>query len=338
MKKPTISICIPTFNRADLLDQTLQSVANQTVRPFEVVVVDNASTDNTKAVVGKYKKFGIRYIRNKVNVGMVENWNVCVKQARGEYLSFLHSDDLIAPTWYEKWEQTITKHPAKFYTSSIIIIDQTNKPQYVCHTFKDNMLIKQPDVFKKFWQHLSPAIAPTAASIYHKSVFQEVGLFDPTYGTETDVVHFLEIFKKYNVYYLDQLLFAYRSHPAQGFDTTTQQKSLDRELLRLDNYFNILQKFYKKNFQASRENRFFIQIPLFMTLAPATLYLAKLNFAKVNGYYVTAKKRFPDLFLGPSDWYHFIKIQLWFVRRALFDRFISQKDREQIEWLENIKI
>jgi glycosyltransferase involved in cell wall biosynthesis len=125
---PKITICIPTFNRSDLLDQALQSVAMQTVKPYEVLIVDNASTDNTKDVVKKYEMYGFRYIENKTNVGMVENWNVGIRNARGDYISFLHNDDLIAPTWYKEWSDVISQHSARFYTSSIAIIDQFNKP------------------------------------------------------------------------------------------------------------------------------------------------------------------------------------------------------------------
>ncbi len=332
---PKISICIPTFNRADLLDQTLQSVADQTKKPFEVLIVDNASTDNSAAIAKRYEKYGFRFIRNETNVGMVENWNVCIRMSKGEYLTFLHSDDLIAPEWYERWSEAIAEHPGIFYTGSIAIINQNNDPQYTCHTFTENRLIKQKDVYREFWTHLSPAIAPTAASIYHQSLFDEKkgGMFDPSYGTEADVIHFLKVFASTDVYYLDRILFTYRSHPAQGFDTEAQLKSLERELSRLDNYFGILKQFQ----QSHRMSRFFMQYPVFMTLAPATLYLAKGQFTKVNGYYTIARRHFPSLFVNFSDFVVFLRIITFFIGRALFGKNIAEEDRNQLQWLTEIK-
>lgn len=330
---PKITICIPTFNRSDLLDQALQSVAMQTVKPYEVLIVDNASTDNTKDVVKKYEMYGFRYIENKTNVGMVENWNVGIRNARGDYISFLHNDDLIAPTWYKEWSDVISQHSARFYTSSIAIIDQFNKPLYSCHTFTQSKLIPKDRVFREFWTHLSPAIAPTAASVYDITLFKDVGMFDASKGTEADVIKFLEIFSISDMYYLDKLLFTYRSHPAQGFDKVAQTKSLERELQRLDNYFSILASFYSSHFGAKKEYRYFVQYPVFMTFAPAVLYLAKMDLEKVKGYYKTLIKHFPTFFNEAGDWAVFIRIFIFFIGRALFGKYISGQDRKQLEWL-----
>lgn len=333
---PKITICIPTSNRSDLLNQALQSVAMQTIKPFEVLIVDNASTDNTQDIVKKYDIYGFRYIRNSTNVGMVENWNVGIRNANGDYISFLHNDDLIAPTWYEEWLHIIQNNNARFYTGSIAIIDQYNKPLYSCHTFTKSKLIPKDHVFHEFWTHLSPAIAPTAASIYDLTLFKDTGMFDASKGTEADVIKFLEVFSITDVYYLDKLLFTYRSHPGQGFDKVAQTKSLERELSRLDNYFSILAGFYERQFKSDDNHRFFIQYPLSMTFAPAVLYLAKGDVNKVKGYYHTLVKHFPSFFNRAGDWSVFLRVFTFFIGRALFGKFISSNDRKQLDWIKNI--
>lgn len=93
---PTISVCIPTYNRARLLGEALRSVLSQVDLPDEVVVCDNASADDTESVVRSLGSPLIRYHRNTENVGMCGNFNVCLKQARGDIVGLLHSDD-----WYE---------------------------------------------------------------------------------------------------------------------------------------------------------------------------------------------------------------------------------------------
>ncbi|MBU1256056.1 glycosyltransferase family 2 protein, partial [Patescibacteria group bacterium] len=153
MNKIKISLTIPTFNRADLLDQTLQSVIAQTTRPHQVIVIDNASTDDTPQVVKKYKEYGIKYHRNKTNLGMVGNYNQCIKLATGTHISFLHSDDLIAPTWHQVWLKTIKNNPADFYHCSICIIDINNKPKIIYHTFPKNTYLPPSQTISQLVKH-----------------------------------------------------------------------------------------------------------------------------------------------------------------------------------------
>ena len=96
---PLVSILIPTYNRAEYLDDCLHSVLCQDFRDFEVVIRDNCSTDNTDSVVKKYEsKFNIgpnyRYIRNETNVGFRQNLRDGITQdCRGKYCINLHDDD-----------------------------------------------------------------------------------------------------------------------------------------------------------------------------------------------------------------------------------------------------
>lgn len=337
LQHPTISICIPTFNRAALLDQTLQSVANQTKKPYEVIIVDNASSDNTEEIVQKYKKFGFKFIKNDKNVGMVENWNKCIKKAQGEYLTFLHSDDLIAPNWYEVWDNIIKKKRFYFYTSPFAIVDINNKPLYTCWPFRQDHHINKNDVFKEFFNNLSPHLPPTAANIYHKSIFKDIGLFNPRLKTESDVFLSLEVFRKYDIYYHAEILFAYRTHASHGFDKKEEKTTEKNELMRFENYLSIIHKYYSAYFN-NRDDRYFFLVPVFMTLAPVNLYLIKLKLKKIVGHYRIALKNFPDLLKKRRDWLWFFKIQIRFIQRALFDRFIPEDQKRELNWLKDIKI
>src|ERR1700694_1651312 len=112
MKKNLLSVCIPTYNRANLLDETLKCVSKQTVKPYEVLIVDNASTDNTKDIVNRYKRYGFKYIQNKKNIGLLNNINKCITLAKGSHIIFLHSDDLVSPNWYESWTKVLNENYA----------------------------------------------------------------------------------------------------------------------------------------------------------------------------------------------------------------------------------
>lgn len=108
-----VSIVIPAYNRADLLPFTLDSVLAQTHRDLEVIVMDNASTDATPALMAAYQARDprIRYFRNAINVGMVPNYNLGLKHATGSCVCYLDSDDTIEPTKLEKQVRYLAVHP-----------------------------------------------------------------------------------------------------------------------------------------------------------------------------------------------------------------------------------
>lgn len=94
--KPLVSICIPNYNNAEYVEEAIQSALNQTYQNIEVVVVDNCSTDNSWEVISKFKQNSqIRIFQNKSNLGMIGNFRESLKHAKGKYISFLCSDDLI---------------------------------------------------------------------------------------------------------------------------------------------------------------------------------------------------------------------------------------------------
>ncbi len=95
MKK--ISVIIPTFNRANYLKEAIQSILNQTYQDFEIIVTDNASTDHTQEVVENFKETKIKYIKNKENLGVVENHNIALRHCVGEFIHIFSDDDIMLP-------------------------------------------------------------------------------------------------------------------------------------------------------------------------------------------------------------------------------------------------
>jgi glycosyltransferase involved in cell wall biosynthesis len=102
MKSPAVSICVPTHNRAAYLREALQSVLAQTYVDFEIVVCDNASTDETARIVSRLADPRIRYVRQEAPLGVAANWIAAVFQATGRYCAILGDDDRWAPTFLEK--------------------------------------------------------------------------------------------------------------------------------------------------------------------------------------------------------------------------------------------
>lgn len=94
---PKISVIVPSYNRAHLLGQTITSVLSQNFKDYELLVLDDSSTDNTGDVVAGFSDHRITYIRNIKNLGFVNNWNKGLEVATGEYVIFPGDDDLLLP-------------------------------------------------------------------------------------------------------------------------------------------------------------------------------------------------------------------------------------------------
>ena len=101
--EPAVTVCVPSFNGMRHLEDCLDSVAAQTFDDFEVLVVDDASTDGTAAAAESFRARDprVRVESNPRNLGLVRNWNRCVELARGRWLKFVFQDDVIAPTCVE---------------------------------------------------------------------------------------------------------------------------------------------------------------------------------------------------------------------------------------------
>ena len=99
-----ISVIIPTYNRANLIGNSIKSVLNQTYKNLEVIIVDDGSTDNTKKEIDNIKDGRIKYIKLHKNSGGSNARNIGIKNAYGKYISFQDSDDIFYP---EKLEQQI---------------------------------------------------------------------------------------------------------------------------------------------------------------------------------------------------------------------------------------
>jgi len=100
--KPLVSICLPTYNGSARIGEALESALAQTYEPVEIVVCDNASTDDTLAVVRSFADRRIRVERGGRNVGLAGNHNRCVLTARGQLIKFLHDDDVLFPNCVQR--------------------------------------------------------------------------------------------------------------------------------------------------------------------------------------------------------------------------------------------
>src|SRR5438105_452197 len=98
MRTPRVSVLIPSYNCARYLPEAIESVLEQEFRDFELLIIDDSSTDDSRAVIERYAAADSRvdFQCNAVNLGAVPNWNRCLAHARGEYVQLLCCDDALA--------------------------------------------------------------------------------------------------------------------------------------------------------------------------------------------------------------------------------------------------
>lgn len=116
---PKVSVLIPTYNSASFLDDAIKSVLKQTFTDFELLIVDNCSTDNSSQVIAAYlSDKRIKYFVNEKNLGSTGNFNKCLSLAKGELIKCLCSDDILHPEILEKFVSVMDKHPDVTLVSS----------------------------------------------------------------------------------------------------------------------------------------------------------------------------------------------------------------------------
>ena len=106
-KLPRVSVCIPTYNGEATIARTIASVLNQSFTDFELVVVDDGSSDATARIVADVRDARVRYVRNESNLGPQGNWNRCLALARAPYIKVLPHDDLLAPNCLSRQAQIL---------------------------------------------------------------------------------------------------------------------------------------------------------------------------------------------------------------------------------------
>lgn len=111
MSNPKVSVIMPAYNAEKFIEKTINSILNQTYTDFELLIIDDCSTDNTMDVVRRIKDNRIRIINNKTNQGIAKSRNIGLANAKGEYIALMDNDDLTVVDRFEKEVCYLENHP-----------------------------------------------------------------------------------------------------------------------------------------------------------------------------------------------------------------------------------
>lgn len=213
-KYPQVTVIIPVYNGASYIEETIISVLEQTYQDFELLIVNDGSTDNTLSILKKYESNPKVLILNKSNGGLSSARNYGIKSAKGKYISLLDADDLWEKT---KLEEQIIKIQSVGEKTGIIFTDctyidsrgQVLKNDHEYYHLDENFC---GNVYERLISK-NQICGSGSAVLIPKNIFEKVGLFDEKLKSCEDHEMWLRIAKKYEVDYVKQRLVKIRVHP-----------------------------------------------------------------------------------------------------------------------------
>lgn len=201
MKDPVVSVIIPTYNREKLIVNAINSVMKQTYQDFDIMIIDDASTDNTESVIKGMNNDKIRYFKMEKNGGQCIARNYGIKQAKGEYIAFLDSDDEWLPAKLEKQLECFEKGPA-------------NLGSVYSYSYSRDMIRKKTTLISGNYYRgnilgkLMEGFCPPTPSLFmiKKEALEKVNYFDEKLITFVDLDLHIRIAREYLFDYVEEPL------------------------------------------------------------------------------------------------------------------------------------
>ena len=212
---PTISVCIPTYNRAELIGDAIESILQQYILPTEIIIVDNASSDNTEEIIKSFQSPILKYHRNQFTIGMCANWNKCIflSSSECEIVTILHDDD-----WYfDKITIDRVLRLFKINSNASIVYSDSAKTN-------DAQVLRSDDAFiqngyNKYTQGKEAALyvykrgqLPCSSTFYRRSLALKCGGFSETYSYCCDEEFNSRMALEGDVVYHNHPFASYRRH------------------------------------------------------------------------------------------------------------------------------
>lgn len=190
---------MPSWNTANFIGESIQSVIDQTYKKWELIIVDDCSTDNTDEVVAGFNDSRIKYLKNEYNSGAAITRNRAIREAQGEWIAFLDSDDLWYPEKLEKQLAFMNEYGYVFSYHNFVKIDEDSKPL--------NVKVTGPNIVtkRKMYNYGYPGCL---TFMYSAKYFGLVQIKD--IKKNNDYAILLKLCKKAKCYLLDETLAEYR--------------------------------------------------------------------------------------------------------------------------------
>ena len=208
--KPKVSVCIPAYNSAAYIKDTVMSILNQTYQNIEVIIVDDQSKDNTFEIASSIQDPRIKVYKNEQNLGMVGNWNHCLELATGSFIKLICSDDMLDQNAIEKEANALIENPsANLVESDTRLVDINGKKTGVYKRYPKSGLVDGKVVAKKALVLKNYFGAPVN-NMMRREAFIKSGGFDEKFTFILDFDLWLNIACQGDIFIIHELLNSFR--------------------------------------------------------------------------------------------------------------------------------
>ncbi|MDD5492870.1 MAG: glycosyltransferase [bacterium] len=242
VKQPKVSIILPTYNGSRYLRMAIESCLNQTYQNIELIVVDDASTDNTPEIVGSYHDPRLKYIRHDKNKRLPRALNTGLKAASGEYITWTSDDNQFIPEAVAEMLDFLAQHKE----AGLVYADYLAK--YLETGSQE--LRKMPDILD-----LKKENQVGACFLFTRQAFLGTGYYDPKYELVEDYEYWIRMCQKFKSVHYPKSLYIYGEHGKSLKGTSMDFIILYDRILRYKYGFLPLRKLIKEMSLFLREAR-----------------------------------------------------------------------------------
>ncbi len=230
---PRVSVCIPSYNHGSFIADCIASILQQTLTDLELIITDDASTDNTEAVIRPFlsQDSRVRYFRNPRNLGMLGNWNHSLSLAQGEYIKVLGSDDYLEPDCLRRAVGLLDAHPnVGVVACARKYVDQALRPMETVGFAQRQRLVPGHQAIAACLARGNPIGEPVAVTFRRQAAARG---FSPHYNQLADVEMWMHLLEQSDLAFDPEPLCRFRHHPQQCTRENMKKLSFVYEEFRL---------------------------------------------------------------------------------------------------------
>jgi len=213
----TVSIFIPAYNAAAYLEETIRGIVDQTFQDWDLVVVDNASTDSTPDILlrlaAELRDPRIRFLTNQNTLSMVENWNIGLQHSKGEFIKMICADDIPSKDCLERQVRALREHPSAILTSGArLIINSKGKILFTRNAIRKKGVYTGTSMIRQCIFAGTNIIGDPVCVLWRRAGTDQLGFFDPSILYCTDLEYWLRLLSIGDLYYDTAPVAFYRIH------------------------------------------------------------------------------------------------------------------------------
>jgi len=235
MSLPTLSVIMSNYNHGHCISQALEAILSQSFRPLELIVIDDASTDNSVAIIQQFAKRDsiVHFVRNKNNIGPLHNVNTYLHHVRGDYVYSASADDKVLPGLFEKSMSLLSEHPQAALCCSDTIYEYLDRPGLFIHDriiANKNPTYIPPNNFVRLMRQKDLRIAGQSV-IFKKSALIDSNSFIPALRWYADCFVSYTIGFRHGICYIPELLTITRISSNTYSGQAAKQPQIRQEIL-----------------------------------------------------------------------------------------------------------